>query len=328
MTSGSYASRMMPLGLMVLCATVSGDVGAATSEQEAPDAAGTLLSLEDVLAKLEPVLPFLELDHLACLDETTTLTHRADDRFPEIRVRNREAAISFSIDDSPAGLRSFRTDLARVPWGLGREAAIAVEAVLPRVNAFLERVAVDLPMGLDHFELDDSIHTVGSPMEGLQWRVRRSYTHEGVPILGCHVLLSVSAYTGRIKFFSNRPPTALPASMDVRMAAAEAKRCAKEWYTQHVCSITAPVTFSEPARWIMNPDYRRRLQESRFEGNLELLDAPRLVWHVRFESSRNPPLGTVTTFGSLFLDCLTGDLIGGLAQGVKHDRPPEPEEDE
>ena len=186
---------------------------AIATENQAGDNERAPLSLDVIKQKLEPVLRYLDLDGLACLDESSVVRYEKDKRRSRVVVTNRSAGVEFRVDDSPVGLTRFSTLGSKPPEGLGRDAAIGRDAVLTRMNAFLERLGVDMEITADDIRLTEIARESGSPMGEIWWEAWRHYKHEGVKFFRCRVSVTASPYTGRIISFSWHPPTAVPDTM-------------------------------------------------------------------------------------------------------------------
>lgn len=306
-------SRVLLNIALLQCAACVCVPGNAVGEESAGQVDVAQLSLSEMLHKLEPVLSFLDLQNLGYLDEKTVVSSPTALQRPRIRVDNWDVGVHFTVDACPTGLNWFYTIPSAVPEGLGVEAAISREAVLPRINLFLQCLGIGVVMGADNIKQDSPQRVEGMPPQVLRWNAVWTYTHEEFPYAHCHVRVGVSAYTGRIFSFSCRPPTGVPESMEVRFSADDAKALATRYFAALTAQKRDRIEVSEPWTTILVPEDRYRFEKAPVQGDLALLDSPRLVHQVQVRSY----LGELTlAYISVVMDCYTGKLIGISGGGI------------
>lgn len=306
------ARRMLRL-ILVLCVAHVFVSGIVLGEASAAETDTALPSLDEALHKLDPVLPFLDLQNLGYLDEKTVVWPRVDGPYPRIKIVNKDAGVRFTVDTSPTGLSWFNTMPSDVPEGLGLEAAIGREAVLSRINLFLQRLGIDVVMNSDDIEQDSPQKIEGAPPQMLSWEAMQPYRYKGVDYAHCRVRVGVSAYTGRIFSFSWRAPTGVPESMEVRFSADEAKALAIRYCEALTTQKRDRIEVSEPWTAILVPEDRWRFEKAAVRGDLALLDSPRLAHSVQVCSYS----GELTlAYMSVVIDCYTGKLIGISGGGI------------
>lgn len=200
-----------------------------------------------------------------------------------------------------------------IPPGLTHKDAVDRDEARRTAQAVVNALEIDEDLGQFPGNLDDHWTTIGkeNDLVGASWtfRVFRRYQGiEGAGFVSVIVSASMSAYSGPVLAFSQRPVIP-PETMEVKVDEAQARDIVVRFARERGIEIDT-ITFQDRYITIPTPGIWAKPGEEALAPDLE---HPRLVYRVFARKPRegDPEEGMRVRRLLFCVDCYTGEVIGG-----------------
>lgn len=235
------------------------------------------------------------------LSDTTEIRGPYRQKVRRIRTRDYNSLI---FDYHTGQLLSYFTAVPPdAPSGLTWDDAIPKEDALRRARDILKTFGVSLEINLADIHLQDGESVQDRDLLGTEWAVIARYTYEGVPFVDSAIQITISAFSGDVTSFSNKPIREIPENMQLNFEQDKAKEQTIEFLRTKISDQLVLQPDSMPRRMIAYPNnfWTRADTEE-----LQRAEKPKQCWvlDVLLATDGDPI--------QVYVDAQTGEVVGGM----------------